>query len=104
MAGITRYAHHVLVTKNSRYDVVDNVCVAVRDQRTGMWSQSHPAIGARVVGAMSKSGVGATTLHPGLPVAGECLVFSNDIVTSPLVSVSCIDPESPDISWQNEAA
>lgn len=104
MAGIIRYDHHMLVTKNSKYDLVDNVCVAVHDQRTGLPNLSHPALGARIAGAMRKFGNGGVEVRPGLPVEGESLIFSNDVVTSPLVSVLCVASRGPADQWSSAPA
>jgi len=104
MAGIVRYDHHTLVTKNSKYNVVGNICVAVHDQRTGLPNHGHPAIGAHILGAMRRLDRGGMAIHPGLPVEGECLLFSNDVVTSPLVSILCVGPRGPESLWSSVPA
>jgi len=92
------------VTKNSKYNVVGNICVAVHDQRTGLPNHGHPAIGAHILGAMRRLDRGGMAIHPGLPVEGECLLFSNDVVTSPLVSILCVGPRGPESLWSSVPA
>ncbi len=88
-AGKERRIHKVFVTRNTEYHVRRNLCVAVRDRRTGQYLQGHLALKSRVSGGLrfTQHGVAATE---GLPAVGESLFFSaggRDLVTSPIESI-----------------
>jgi hypothetical protein len=95
-AGIERRIHKVFVTRNTEYHVRRNLCVAVRDRRTGQWLHGHMAIKSRVSGGLrfTRHGVSASQ---GLPNVGESLFFcasGRDLVTSP---VEAIDRPKADV-------
>ena len=54
--GADRRRHVVYVTRNTEYHLRDSECVGVRDRSSGRWLRAHPALRARMLGAMSRSG------------------------------------------------
>lgn len=88
-AGIDRRIHKVFVTRNTEYHVRRNLCVAVRDRRTGQWLHGHMALKSKVTGGLrfTPQGVSASD---GLPKVGESLFFvasGRDLVTSPVEAI-----------------
>lgn len=87
---VERRIHTVFVTRNTEYHVRHDVCVAVRDRKSGSWMKGHPAITYQVQGGLHFSPKGAISPNPGKPREGECLYLSRrgrDIVTSAIVRV-----------------
>jgi len=87
---VERRIHTVYVTRNTEYHVRRQVCVAVRDRRSGQWLRSHQALSSTVRGALKFTVRGAIDPNPGKPREGECLYFSEagrDLVTSAIVAV-----------------
>jgi len=79
--------HRLMVTENSRYHMADDICIAVRDERTGCWHRTHQAVGAHVVGSLRVTKDGSVVARIGSPTPGERVIFSTDVVTSPLVAI-----------------
>ena len=87
---VERRIHTVYVTRNTEYHMRRDICVAVRDRKSGQWLRGHQAVASRVRGALKFSIKGAIAPNPGKPREGECLYFSEagrDLVTSTIVSV-----------------
>lgn len=87
--GTERRIHKVFVTRNTEYHVRRNICVGVRDRRTGEWLHGHIALRSRISGGIrfTDSGVSATDDKPGI---GESLFITagtRDLVTSPIVAI-----------------
>jgi hypothetical protein len=88
--GSERRIHKVFVTRNTEYHVRQNVCVAVKDRRSGEWLRAHLALRNRVHGGIRFSRTGGIQPNPGTPRVGESLFFhaaGRDLVTSPVLSV-----------------
>ena len=88
--GPERRRHRVFVTRNTEYHFRDDICVAVRDRRTGAFLQGHLALKRPVHGGIRFFANGAIAPNPGEPRPGESLYFANDqrdLVTSPLERV-----------------
>jgi hypothetical protein len=88
--GPDRRRHRVFVTRNTEYHFRDDICVAVRDRRTGDFLQGHLALRRPVHGGIRFFANGAIAPNPGEPRPGESLYFANDdrdLVTSPLERV-----------------
>ncbi len=88
--GPDRRRHRVFVTRNTEYHFRDDVCIAVRDRRTGDFLQGHLALRRSIHGGIRFFANGAIAPNPGEPRPGESLYFSNDerdLVTSPLERV-----------------
>ena len=68
-------AYRVFLTRNSEYHVESHVCVGVRDRRTGLWIQNHPAIRRALMNAVAANG-GYQAMS--LPCLGERLEFDVD--------------------------
>ena len=88
--GKERRIHKVYVTRNSEYHVRRNVCVGVRDRRTGEWVETHLALRSTVSGGLKFHDDGAISATDGTPTVGEALFFvagSRDLITSPVVSI-----------------
>ena len=89
-AGRERRIHKVFVTRNTEYHVRRNLCVGVRDRRTGEWMHGHLALRSRVSGGLTFLSEGGVRASEGLPGVGESLFFmatGRDLVTSPVVRV-----------------
>jgi hypothetical protein len=85
-----RRIHQVFVTRNTEYHVKRDVCVAVRDRRSGEWLRAHLAHGHLVDGALRFQPTGGVTPNGGKPRIGDSLFFhaeGRDLVTSAIVSV-----------------
>ena len=82
--------HKVFVTRNTEYHVRKDLCVAVKDRRSGEWLRAHLALRNRVHGGIRFSRSGGILPNPGFPKVGESLFFhaaGRDLVTSPVRSV-----------------
>lgn len=89
-AGSERRIHKVYVTRNTEYHVRRNLCVAVRDRRTGQFLKGHLALKTRVSGGLRFTPHGVTA-NDGFPSIGESLFFcagGRDLVTSPVESIA----------------
>ncbi|MBZ0121877.1 MAG: hypothetical protein IT378_04945 [Sandaracinaceae bacterium] len=88
--GKERRIHKVFVTRNTEYHVRRDVCVAVKDRRSGEWLRAHLALRNKVHGGIRFSRTGGIMPNTGSPNVGESLYFhaaGRDLVTSPVVSV-----------------
>lgn len=89
-SGPDRRFHRVFVTRNSEYHVRRDVCVGVRDRRTGGWLQNHLALRSTVSGGLKFHNNGAISASDDMPDVGESLFFiasGRDLITSPVLSV-----------------
>lgn len=85
-----RRIHKVFVTRNTEYHVRRNLCVGVRDRRSGEWLRAHLALRCQLSGSLRFSHDGGVEPRPGNPSVGESLFFQaagRDLVTSTVVSV-----------------
>ena len=85
-----RRIHKVFVTRNTEYHVRRDLCVAVKDRRSGEWLRSHLTLRNRVHGGIRFNRAGGVLPNPGLPEIGDSLFFhaaGRDLVTSPVLSV-----------------
>lgn len=88
-------------TRNSEYHVLDDVCVAIRDKRTGEWLEEHSALARRIEGGVRvfSNGAAIPTLRP--PEVGAPIYFHIDddcheqVITSKLIAVE--RPERRDL-------
>lgn len=88
--GNDRRIHKVFVTRNTEYHIRRDLCVAVRDRRSGEWLRAHLALKNRVHGGIRFSRSGGILPNTGAPKVGESLFFhaaGRDLVTSPILSV-----------------
>jgi hypothetical protein len=88
--GRERRVHKVFVTRNTEYHIRKDLCVAVRDRRSGEWLRAHLALRNKVHGGIRFSRSGGILPNPGAPKVGESLFFhaaGRDLVTSPILSV-----------------
>lgn len=88
--GRDRRIHKVFVTRNTEYHIRKNLCVGVRDRRSGEWMHGHLALRSRVSGGLTFLSEGGVRASDGLPDVGESLFFiatGRDLVTSPIVRV-----------------
>ena len=79
--------YRVYFTRNSEYHLQNNVCVAVRDRRTGLWFDEHPAL-TRPLATAQLLANEFTSLHT--PNLGESLDFAQDgelLRTSPVLNI-----------------
>ena len=97
--GTDRRRHRLIVTRNTEYHVRRDLCVAVKDRRSGEWLRSHLALRNRVHGGIRFARNGGIVPNPGSPRVGESLFFhaaGRDLVTSPVLSV--VRPERSTVS------
>ena len=88
--GKERRIHKIFVTRNSEYHVKRNICVGVRDRKSGEWMGSHMAIKSTVSGGLRFHENGAISASEGYPSIGESLFFmasGRDLITSPILSI-----------------
>ena len=88
--GKDRRVHKVFVTRNTEYHVRRDLCVAVKDRRSGEWLRGHLALRNRLHGGIQFARNGSIVPNPGFPRVGESLFFhaaGRDLVTSPVLSV-----------------
>lgn len=89
-AGQDRRVHRVFITRNTEYHVRKDLCVGVRDRRSGQWLRAHLALNNRIHGALKFHSSGGVVPNPGHPKIGESLFFhaaGRDLVTSAILSV-----------------
>jgi hypothetical protein len=84
------------LTRNTEYHFRDDVCVAVRDRRTGSWLVSHLALERRLGGSVRFLRNGAAVPSEDTPQLGEALYFGlggQELVTSALCGIG--RPQKP---------
>ena len=89
--GPERRRNCLFVTRNTEYHVRDQVCVAVRDRRTGAWIEKHAALMHRLSGGILFHPDGGVVPNVGTPRVGESLYFATrgrDVVTSPIIEIT----------------
>ena len=94
--GPERRVHRMYVTRNTEYHLRGEICVAVRDRRTGRWLPSHLAIHRRLAGGVHIYANGAAVPSCDDPRVGDALYFDGDereLVTSLLSSIERPSPE-----------
>jgi hypothetical protein len=84
--------HRIVHTVNSEYYLIDDKCVAVRGKLESHWSEAHSAVGALLVGSIKMQG--AYELMMGKIAVEGRVLFSNDVMTSPVRSVEIAPPHS----------
>jgi hypothetical protein len=77
-SGPERRKNRVFVTKNTEYHFSAELCVAVRDRRSGKWLPSHLAIGRRLSGGVHFQPNGTAVPVCDRPALGEALYFADD--------------------------
>ena len=90
MSLVERRIHKVFVTRNTEYHMRKDVCVAVRDRRSGEWLGGHLAIRQRIHGGLRFTRAGGILPNVGAPSIGESIFFharGRDLVTSPVLSI-----------------
>lgn len=91
-AGADRRRHKVYVTHNTEYLTRDDVCIAVRDRRTGQWVPNHKALGHKMCGAIHTPRTPEEFPFRRTPVPGDQVVFDNGkkhhVITSELERVT----------------
>lgn len=88
--GTERRVHKVFVTRNTEYHVRKDICVGVRDRRSGEWLRAHLALRSRVSGSLKFTHNGGVEPNQGSPNVGESLFFhaqGRDLVTSTILSI-----------------
>ncbi|MDQ3037161.1 MAG: hypothetical protein M3Y87_32505 [Myxococcota bacterium] len=90
MSLAERRVHKVFVTRNTEYHIRKDVCIAVRDRRSGEWLRGHLALRQRVHGGLKFTRAGGILPNLGTPGIGESIFFhadGRDLVTSPILNV-----------------
>jgi hypothetical protein len=87
--GPERRRHRMFVTRNTEYHFKDEVCVAVRDRKSGKWLHSHLALQRRLAGSVRFEGGGCAVPAPRAPAVGEAMYFGGgrELVTSLLCAI-----------------
>ena len=89
-SGRERRVHRMYVTKNTEYHFRGELCVAVRDRKTGRWLDAHLAVNRRLTGGVKFHQNGAAVPSCAPPQPGEALYFGDDgreLITSLLSAV-----------------
>ena len=66
------------------------LCVAIRDRKSGQWSRDHSALRQGIAGSILFDDDGSIKISPGFPRIGESMYFDIggiDLITSSIVSV-----------------
>lgn len=88
-AGPDRRIHRVLVTRNTEYHLRRDVCIAVRDRRSGRWLEGHMAVSRRLAGAI-RLGEGGPSPRTDGPTVGDAVFFftgERDLITSRIEAI-----------------
>lgn len=79
--GSDRRRYRAFRTFNSEYHCLDDLCVAVRDVRSGEFDSHHPAVGMHITGGIRLTPDGSVASYSSageIPHLGECLFFGGD--------------------------
>jgi hypothetical protein len=88
--GPERRRHRMFVTRNTEYHFKDEVCVAVRDRKSGKWLASHLALRRKLAGSVRFEGAGCAVPIKRQPAVGEAMYFGTggrELVTSLLCAI-----------------
>jgi hypothetical protein len=93
-SGPERRAHRLYVTRNHEYHCRNEICVAVRDIRTGEFVRHHMAIGKKASASLrlGENGIESISM-PNETHVGERLHFTSgpedhhDVLTSPVQAI-----------------
>jgi hypothetical protein len=88
--GPERRRNRMFVTRNTEYHFKDEVCVAVRDRKSGKWLASHLALRRKLAGSVRFEGGGCAIPVRKAPAVGEALFFGmggRELVTSLLCAI-----------------
>jgi hypothetical protein len=88
--GPERRRHKMFVTKNTEYHFKGEVCVAVRDRKSGRWLASHLALKRKLAGSVRFQGQACAIPLLDAPKVGDALFFGLDgreLVTSLLCAI-----------------
>jgi hypothetical protein len=88
--GPDRRVHRLYVTRNTEYHFRGEVCVAVRDRRTGRWLDAHLAVQRKLTGGVRFHSNGVAVPSCAAPKVGEALYFDEEgreLITSLLSSI-----------------
>jgi hypothetical protein len=86
--GPDRRIHKIFVTRNTEYHLRRDVCVGVRDRRTGAWVPGHDALHRTVAGSLTFLPNGGYSGDAAFPGVGEALCFQGTgLVTGAVVAV-----------------
>ena len=89
---VEKRKHKVYITRNTEYHLRDNVCVGVRNRRTGDWILVTAAIGATLVGGLHQTPQKEVTFadYPWVMVGDSLLFLSlrgTDVLTTKVEQV-----------------
>ncbi len=85
-----RRIHKVFVTRNTEYHVRRDLCVAVKDRRSGKWVDGHLALRKKLEGSL-RYGVNGLCPNLGAPQIGDAIYFRNgekDLITSRVEAIA----------------
>jgi hypothetical protein len=88
--GPDRRVHRLYVTRNTEYHFRGEVCVAVRDRRTGRWLDAHLAVQRKLSGGVKFHANGVAVPSCASPQVGEALYFDEEgreLITSLLSGI-----------------
>jgi hypothetical protein len=89
-AGPERRVHRTYVTRNTEYHFRGQLCVAVRDRKSGTWLSGHLALNRVLSGGVRIAGNGAAVPLGSDPEPGDALFFGvggRELITSALCAV-----------------
>jgi hypothetical protein len=94
--GSERRQHRMYVTRNTEYHFRGQICVAVRDRKTGCFLQSHLAVARTLSCGVRYQDNGTAIPSGGPPLVGEALYFSSARDGRELVTSLCSSIERPE--------
>jgi hypothetical protein len=75
LESYTGRVQRVYVTRNTEYHVLGDLCVAVRDLRTGVWKPDHTALQRRIKGSIRVRPGGTWDVTRDMPGVGAVIYF-----------------------------
>lgn len=93
--GPERRRFRMYVTRNTEYHFRDDLCVAVRDLRTGQWLPAHLAVSRRLSGSVRILNNGTAVPNFGSPSVGEALYFGEEASERELITSRLCGVERP---------
>jgi hypothetical protein len=87
--GVAMHNSHdqVYLTRNSEYHLRRHVCVRVRDRRSGLWLDDHPALTHPLAASVCTAGERSLVRAPLLGEALEFDVNGEPLRTTPILAI-----------------
>ena len=89
-SGRERRQHRAYVTRNTEYHFRNQVCIAVRDRRSGAWLSGHLALNRQLSAGVRIAANGVPIPVSEEPAPGDALFFGSggrELITSALCAI-----------------